>query len=152
MPVEPVTRIAYLVRMLSNTMNQQVERALRPLDLTQAQLAALAQLAISAPVRLSSAELGRRAGVTAQGMWSAISTLEQRELVERSPHPTHGRVLEIGITDQGNEILDKAQELAAPVDARAMALLSQDEQQQLRALLLKTMTALNITHPDDEHL
>ncbi|PRY41685.1 MarR family winged helix-turn-helix transcriptional regulator [Umezawaea tangerina] len=152
MPVEPVTRIAFLVRMLSNTMNQQIERALRPLDLTQAQLAALAQLAINAPARLSSAELGRRAGVTPQGMWAAISNLEQRELVQRSPHPTHGRVLEIDITQRGIEVLEQAQELTAPVDARAMAMLAEDEQRQLRALLLKTMTAMNIPHPDGEHV
>ncbi|RSN39896.1 MarR family transcriptional regulator [Amycolatopsis sp. WAC 04197] len=147
-PVEPATRIAYLVRMLSNTLNQRIERALRPLELTQAQLAALAQLALRAPGRLSGAELGRRAGVTPQAMWSAVAGLEQRELVERSPHPTHGRVLEIGITEDGIDVLAQAQELTAPVDAHAMATLTDGEQRQLRALLLKSMTALDLPHPD----
>ncbi|GAB3746487.1 hypothetical protein GCM10027598_84750 [Amycolatopsis oliviviridis] len=148
MPVEPATRIAYLLRMLSSTLNQQIERALRPLDLTQAQLAALAQLAISAPARLSSAELGRRAGVTPQAMWSAISNLEHRGLVRRSPHPTHGRVLEIAITEVGSSVLEQAQELTAPVDAHAMATLTEAEKRQFRSLLLKTMTGLGIPHPD----
>lgn len=146
---EPTTRIAYLVRMLSNSLSQQVERALRPLALTQAQLAALAQLEIGPEEGLSGAELGRRAGVTAQSMSTSLAGLERRGLVLRAPHPTHGRVIQVQITDEGSRLLERAQQLTRPVDARALALLDDKEREQLRELLLRTMTAVGLPAPAD---
>ncbi|GAA2690484.1 hypothetical protein GCM10009864_75780 [Streptomyces lunalinharesii] len=139
-PVAPRTRTAFLVRLLSNTLSQQVERALKPLSLTQAQLAALAQLTFSEEGWLSGAELGRRAGVTAQAMSGAITDLERRGLVRRSPHPTQGRIQRVHLTEDGAQLLDRAQQLTEPVDARALALLTESEREQFRSLLLRVMT------------
>ncbi len=143
-PVEPVTRVAYLVRMLSNSLSPQVERALKPLSLTQAQLAALGQLEFSEDGWLSGAELGRRAGVTAQAMSAALVGLQERELVRRQPHPTRGRVIQVRITDAGRDVLRRAQQLTAPVDARALALLSVEERAQLRALLFRALSGAGV--------
>ncbi|MER7848475.1 MarR family transcriptional regulator [Kitasatospora sp. NPDC096077] len=140
-PVAPRTRTAFLVRLLSNTLSQQVERALKPLSLTQAQLAALAQLTFTDEGWLSGAELGRRAGVTAQAMSAAITDLERRDLVRRSPHPTQGRIQRVHITEDGAHLLERAQQLTEPVDARALALLTEPERDQFRSLLLRVMTA-----------
>ncbi|MEE1940790.1 MarR family transcriptional regulator [Streptomyces sp. TRM 70361] len=148
MAVQPTTRFPYLVWMLSNTLNQQIERALRPLGLTQAQLAALAQLSLESG-GLSGAELGRRAGVTPQAMSASLASLEKRELVLRGPHPTHGRVIEVRITDAGRELLERAKACTEPVHERAVALLDGKEQGELRRLLLRTMAALDIPYPRD---
>ncbi|TQM43798.1 DNA-binding MarR family transcriptional regulator [Pseudonocardia cypriaca] len=148
--VEPSTRIAYLVRMLANALNQQVEQALRPVGLTQAQLAALGQLAICAEGWLSGAELGRRAGITAQGMSTALAGLQSRGLVERGPHPSRGRVIRVWITEDGRRLLERAQRLTAPVDMRATALLSVDEQRQLREFLLRAMAGVGVQAPGTE--
>jgi DNA-binding MarR family transcriptional regulator len=145
--VEPGTRIAYLVRVLSNALSQQIEQALRPVGLTQAQLAALGQLAFSDEGWLSGAELGRRAGVTAQAMSTALTALEGRGLVERGPHPDRGRVIRVWITAEGSRLLERAQQLTAPVDTRAMALLSDDEQRQLRLLLVRAMAGIGVQAP-----
>lgn len=145
--VEPVTRIAYLVRILANTLSQQIEQALRPVGLTQAQLAALGQLAFSEEGWLSGAELGRRAGVTAQAMSTSLAGLEARGLVQRGPHPTRGRVVQVWITDDGRRLLETAQRLTAPVDTRALALLAPDEQRQLRVLLVRTMAGAGMQPP-----
>ena len=147
--VEPSTRTAYLVRMLASALGQQVEQALRPVGLTQAQLAALGQLAFSAEGWLSGAELGRRAGVTAQGMSTALAGLRSRGLVDRGPHPTRGRVIRVWITEDGHRLLERAQRLTAPVDTRAMALLSDDEQRQMRALLLRAMAGAGVQVPGE---
>lgn len=149
-PVQPLTRVAYLVRMLSNSLSQQVERALKPLSLTQAQLAALAQLEFAEEGWLSGAELGRRAGVTAQAMSAALSGLEERDLVQRGPHPTRGRVIQVRITDAGRAVLQRAQVLTAPVDARALALLSTEEREQLRALLIRALTGTGAALPETD--
>ncbi len=147
-PVEPVTRVAYLVRMLSNSLSPQVERALKPLSLTQAQLAALGQLEFSEDGWLSGAELGRRAGVTAQAMSAALAGLQERELVQRQPHPTRGRVIQVRVTDAGRDVLRRAQQLTAPVDARALALLSVEERAQLRALLFRALSGAGVATPE----
>jgi DNA-binding XRE family transcriptional regulator len=68
MIVDPVERIAYVVRMVSGAFTQEVEQALRPVKLTQIQLAALVQLSLSTGHGLSTAELAKRCGVTAQSM------------------------------------------------------------------------------------
>jgi DNA-binding MarR family transcriptional regulator len=148
-PVEPATRIAFLVRLLSNTLSQQIERALKPLSLTQAQLAALAQLAFSEHEWMSGADLSRRAGVTGQAMSTALAGLEKRGLVRRDPHPTRGRVIRVWITEDGRQMLEQAQKRTAPVDARALVLLSPDEREQLRSLLLRTMAGVGLPVPTD---
>jgi DNA-binding MarR family transcriptional regulator len=144
---EPTTRIAFIVRLLANALNQQIEQALRPVGLTQAQLAALAQLAASEQGWLSGAELGRRAGVTAQAMSSALAGIEARGLVRRGPHPSRGRVIRVWTTDEGRQLVATAQRLTAPVDARAQALLSTEERRQLRDLLLRAISGAGVQAP-----
>jgi DNA-binding MarR family transcriptional regulator len=37
-----------------------------------------------------------------------IATLERKGLVERRPHPTHGRILQVSLTDEGDKRLEAA--------------------------------------------
>ena len=101
MAQEYIQRLPYTMRMVSQALSQQLERTLRPLGLTHAQLAALAQLESQPAFGLSGANLANRAGVTPQSMSTAIGSLLERGLVVRTPHPTHGRVLEVRITAEG---------------------------------------------------
>jgi DNA-binding MarR family transcriptional regulator len=41
-------------------------------------------------------------------MNGVIGTLEREGLVERHPHPTHGRILQIHLTDEGRRRLQAA--------------------------------------------
>jgi len=145
----PTDRLGFLVRAVSHTMTQRLEQVLRPIGLTQAQLAALAQLAVGPAEGLSGAELGRRAVVTAQAMSAAVASLAQRGLVTRAPSPSHGRVIEVRITPAGRELLERAKDLTAPVHAQATAQLSDVEAEQLRSLLKRTMSALGLHLPLD---
>jgi DNA-binding MarR family transcriptional regulator len=140
--VDPAERITYVIRMLSGALTQGVEQALRPVRLTLVQLGALVYLCRGGD--MSTAELARRVGVTPQSMASALSGLEARELIARAPHPTHGRVVQVGVTDAGRALATRAQRLTLGVDARALALLSPDERQHLHALLLALATGLGL--------
>ncbi|MFG2502299.1 MarR family winged helix-turn-helix transcriptional regulator [Streptomyces sp. NPDC048441] len=141
-------RLPYLMRTVSNAMSQQLERTLRRLSLTHAQLAALAQLGLEHPGALSGAEMGHRAGVTAQAMSSALADLEARGLVERRPNPGHSRVVDVTITDDGIALLDRAQTAARDVEARALAALTPAQQRQLRAILRRLMVSMDLYLPD----
>lgn len=137
-------RLPYTMRMVSQTLSQQLERTLRPLGLTHAQLGALAQLGMDRSCGFSGAQLATRAGVTPQSMSTAIASLLERYLVIRTPHPTHGRVLEVRITDKGTELLNRAQEATKVVEDRAVAALSDDEHIQLTSLIRKIMRTLDL--------
>jgi len=141
-------RLPYMMRMVSNALSLQLERALRQFSLTHAQLAALAHLGLESPGALSGAELGHRAGVTAQSMSAAIASLLERGLVVRAPHPTHGRRLDVQITASGLELLDRAQAATKAVEVRALAPLSPDQHRELRAILRQMMIAMDVYLPD----
>ena len=56
-------------------------------------------------VPLSSSQLARRSFMTAQSMHEVIHRLEQDGLIERSPHPEHGRKLPASLTAKGRKVL-----------------------------------------------
>ena len=140
--VDPAERIGYVIRMLSGALTQDIEQALRPVRLTLVQMGALVYLGRGGD--MSTAELARRIGVTPQSMASALSGLEARALVARSPHPTHGRVVQVRVTDDGRVLAVRAQRLTAGVEARALALLGPDERQHLPTRLMALATGLGL--------
>ena len=81
---------------------------LRPLGLTAPQYAVLATIATEPGA--SNAGLARAAFVTAQTMQGILSTLERSGLLQRTPHPQHGRVLETTLTEQGATVLAQARD------------------------------------------
>jgi DNA-binding MarR family transcriptional regulator len=56
----------------------------------------------------STADLARRAGVTAQSMAYATGRLEELGLIVRTPHPVHGRIMQLDFTPSGRQALDRA--------------------------------------------
>src|ERR1700739_902317 len=97
--IDPTERLAFVIRMISGALTQEIEQALRPVRLTQVQLAALVLLSRGGD--LSATELARRSGVTPQSMSSALAGLQQRALVVRAPHPTQRRGVEVSVHGAG---------------------------------------------------
>ena len=52
-----------------------------------------------------SSQLARRSFMTAQSMHEVIYRLEQDGLIERNPHPDHGRKLPASLTAKGRRVL-----------------------------------------------
>jgi len=80
----------------------------------------------------STADLARRAGVAPQSMAHAINRLEELDLIVRTPHPVHGRVMQLHPTDQGRRVLKDG----AAVVARAEHELTHDLSDTERRALL----------------
>jgi DNA-binding MarR family transcriptional regulator len=99
-------RSGYLLRQAYQRFRAAMEPALRPCDLTPAQYGALSVLARDPGA--SGAELARASNTTPQAMNSILMTLEREGLVERNPHPTHGRILQATLTDDGLRRLEAA--------------------------------------------
>src|SRR5919197_6610461 len=99
-------RSGYLLRQAWQAFHGAMESALRDHGLTGAQYAVLSVLARDPG--LSGAELARACNTTPQAMNGVLATLERNGLVERRPHPTHGRILEANLTREGQRRLEEA--------------------------------------------
>jgi DNA-binding MarR family transcriptional regulator len=96
----------YLLRQASHTLRSALDTTLRPHALTTPQYAVLSVLARDPGS--SGAELARACNTTPQAMNGVLATLAREELVERRPHPTHGRILQVALTGEGRRRLDAA--------------------------------------------
>jgi DNA-binding MarR family transcriptional regulator len=143
-------RIPYLIRQVNHALSQRLDRALKPYSLTQAQLSALAILGHQHPAPSSGAELSQRSGVTPPSMSAALADLAGRGLVRRTPHPTHGRIVEVGITSAGRKLLREVQVATKAAEERDMGGLDAAQQEQLRDLLRTMMRNLDLYLPREE--
>lgn len=109
------------------------EAAVREVGVTALQQAALSVLSDNPGI--NPAELARRCMVSPQAMNSLLGRLEARGLVQRSPHPRHGSLVEIKLTEPGRAVFEEADALVAKVEQRLAAGLSEEELATVRDLL-----------------
>ncbi|WP_308204545.1 MarR family transcriptional regulator [Frankia sp. R82] len=88
---------------------------------------------------------------------SVVDLLERRGIARREPHPTDRRAKTVTLTDEGQHVLARAQELLS-VPPASLQRLSPDEQSQLLHLLLRvvdgepTILSALRPHPVDVHV
>jgi DNA-binding MarR family transcriptional regulator len=99
-------RIGYLLRQAWMTWQGAMETALREHGLTLVQYGVLSVLAREPGA--SGADLARACITTPQAMNGVLATLERESLIEREPHPTHGRILQVTLTSEGQRRLEAA--------------------------------------------
>src|ERR1700678_76440 len=90
------------------------------------QKAALRRLEKHGPA--TSADLARAEGVRPQSMGTALGLLEKMGLVERKPHPTDGRQINIKLTARGITLRRNSKEATYAWLSRAIAELDRQEQ------------------------
>ena len=94
-------------------------------ELSLTESAVLARLGGDGPATTS--DLARAEGMRPQSMSAAVATLEERGLVERRPHPSDGRQLNIALTDKGAEVRSSTKDLKRAWLAQATARLEDEE-------------------------
>lgn len=99
-------RSGYLLRQAWRALEGAMEIALRPHGLTPPQYGVLTVLAREPGA--SGADLARAVHTTPQAMNGVLATLERETLIERRPHPTHGRILQATLTSEGQRRLKAA--------------------------------------------
>jgi DNA-binding MarR family transcriptional regulator len=100
--VEP--RISYAIARLHQLIFSSVSELAARHGLTALQFTTLSVLNRHG-TPLSSSQLARRSFMTAQSMHEVIHRLEQDGLIERNPHPDHGRKLPASLTAKGRRVL-----------------------------------------------
>jgi DNA-binding MarR family transcriptional regulator len=147
---DPSTQPGYLAWQLGQATAQRLERGLRVLDINLAQLRAL--MAVSVIPGISSAEVARRAGLTAQTMGAAVTGLVERGLMERRAQPGNRRVLQLHVTDEGRALAERAQTVVDDVQDSMFGALTADERKAVYGFLYRLVEhnapdALRITAP-----
>src|SRR6185312_3340252 len=106
---------------------RQMRAAAAQHELSLTESAVLARLGREGPA--TTAELARAEGMRPQSMSAAVATLEERGLVERKPHPSDGRQVNIALTDRGAAVRSSAKDLKRAWLAQATARLVDEERQ-----------------------
>lgn len=107
--------------------------ALRPAAVTVPQYAAL--LWLSEKPGISAAALARLCGVTPPTMNTVLKNLQERGLVERTPHELHRNVLETRLTEEGRSVMEVADAGAVAVERALAAEFTGEERESLIRLL-----------------
>jgi DNA-binding MarR family transcriptional regulator len=97
---------SFLLRQAWQGVSGAMEVALRPHGLTGPQYGVLSVLRHHPGA--SGADLARATNTTPQAMNGVLATLERESLIERQPHPTHGRILQAALTGEGQRRLEGA--------------------------------------------
>jgi|SRR5579872_6774961 len=100
-------------------------------ELSFTESAVMARLSKHGPA--TTAELARAEGMRPQSMGATIAALEEEGIVERKPHPTDGRQVNIVLTAKGAEVRKSAKDAKRTWLAQAIARLDKDEQATLFA-------------------
>lgn len=117
--------IGYLLRQASYTFRNAMEAALQPHGLSSPQYAVLSVLARDPGA--SGADLARACNTTPQAMNGVLATLAREGLIERRPHPTHGRILQVSLSDEGRRRLEAANPAVRQLEAAIERDLAADE-------------------------
>jgi DNA-binding MarR family transcriptional regulator len=77
------------------------------------------------------ADLARAESMKPQSMGATVAALEEMGLIERSPHPTDGRQMNVALTRKGSAVRKSAGDAKRTWLAQAIAQLDDDEQETL---------------------
>ncbi|MCM0676268.1 MarR family transcriptional regulator [Micromonospora phytophila] len=126
----PPAQLAPQLRDAITRLNRRVRQA-RPVgDLTVTQLSALTSLRLAGA--LTPRELADVERVQPPTMTKIVAKLEERGLVQRTPHPTDGRQVILAATEGGRAVLDQFERARDEWLAHRLAELGEAERDTLR--------------------
>ncbi|MER7455744.1 MarR family transcriptional regulator [Micromonospora sp. NPDC126480] len=126
----PPAQLAVQLRNAITRLNRRVRQA-RPVgDLTVTQLSALTSLRLAGA--LTPRELADVERVQPPTMTKIVAKLEERGLVQRTPHPTDGRQVILAATEGGRAVLDQLERARDSWLTHRLAALTDEERDTLR--------------------
>jgi DNA-binding MarR family transcriptional regulator len=85
--------------------------------------------------------------MTPQSMSEVLEALEQKQLVERTPSPTHRRVFPAALTAKGRTVLEACNEAVDELEHEMLAGMTPHQARNLRKGLVKAVRALHAGFP-----
>ncbi|MGW7253675.1 MarR family winged helix-turn-helix transcriptional regulator [Streptomyces sp. NPDC054834] len=138
-------RLGSHLKRAEQALNATKNAVLKPAGVTVAQYGAL--LHLSANPGISAAALARLCGVTPPTMNTVLKNLQDRTLIERTPHEWHRNVLETRLTEEGRAVLADADARAVRVERALAAEFTEEERTALESLLARCVGLLERERP-----
>nr|WP_314607630.1 MarR family transcriptional regulator [uncultured Janthinobacterium sp.] len=134
--------LAYLVGRLDHVLNRRLRESLAPTGLTVPQYTALSVFRTQGS--LSNAQLAVRTMISPQSANEMVKSMEVKGWIERRPDPSHGRIIQISLTDEGQSILQACDAKVREVEQCMFPELRDEERAQLHAQLRAAVRALSL--------
>jgi DNA-binding MarR family transcriptional regulator len=131
MPRKPLDTAVIDLSQAFGLLVRRVRAAAAAQELSLTEAAVLARLAKDGPA--TTADLARAESMKPQSMGATVAALEEMGLVERKPHPTDGRQVNIELTAKGAAVRKSAKEAKQTWLAQAIAQLEDEERETLFA-------------------
>ena len=129
--------ISYIIGRLDRSLNRHIRHVLSPLGVTIGQYTALS--VFDSRGQQSNAQLAERTLVSPQAANELIKVMAKNGWIERQPDPTHGRIIQISLTETGLALLQQCDAAIAKLEDAMLQELNEAERvtlkQQLRGLV-----------------
>ncbi|MEP7242823.1 MAG: MarR family transcriptional regulator [Gammaproteobacteria bacterium] len=140
--VERRPEVSYLFGRMDRALRRRLSEALRPFKLSIAQYTTLSVLHTRG--ELSNAQLASRAFISPQAMNEVVQGLEERKLVSRRASASHGRIVQLLLTERGVEAMSACDAAVRQLELVMLAPLTALEKVTLRAALAKCTQILEL--------
>lgn len=132
-------RAFFYVQQVEQLARRRIDECLQRESITAGQYMVLSVIVHHEPV--SSADLARRANMTAQSMGEFIKALESKGLIERRNDEQNRRVILVSSTPAGRKALAQSEARVDQVEREFFACLGAEELASLRMMLSRVRTA-----------
>lgn len=139
-------RLGSYVKRAEQALQTAKNAALKPAGVTVAQYAAL--LFLDENPGISAAALARLCGVTPPTMNTVLTNLQDRGLIERTPHAWHKNILETRLTEAGAAVMRDADARAVRVERAVAAGFTDAERATLQDLLTRCADLFDSVRPE----
>jgi DNA-binding MarR family transcriptional regulator len=130
--------LGYLLRQAAGAYRLKVERVLADLDVTPPQFAVMTML--KAYPGQSNAGIARLALLTPQTTSVIVANLERAGTIQRRPHETHGRILEIELSESGIALLETCRKRVHTIERELLEGFTSSEAKAVRRWLVHVAT------------
>jgi len=134
--------LAYIVGRLDHVLNKRLRDGLAPLGMTVPQYTALS--VFRALGTISNAQLAERTMVSPQSANEMVKAMETKGWIERNPDPDHGRIIRIGLTDEGRACLQRCDAVVLEVEQIMFTDLTAEDRARLHGQLRAAVRALSL--------
>jgi DNA-binding MarR family transcriptional regulator len=134
--------LAYLVGRLDHVLNQRLRDSLAPAGLTVPQYTALSVFRVQGS--LSNAQLAIRTMISPQSANEMVKVMEAKGWIERKPDPSHGRIIQISLTEAGHAILRECDVKVVEVERIMFPDLGEEERAKLQSQLRAAVRAISV--------
>lgn len=82
--------------------------------------------------------------VSPQSANEMVKSMEARGWIERKPDPTHGKIIQISLTEEGNAVLQRGDVEVVEIESAMFRDLNEEERTKLQSILRSAVRALSV--------